>query len=83
MEIIEKKFPRNSTAFDIYEINHGFSIKKKKGEAPTLNFPNKPTENYMARAKLRSFTSQKSNGEKWFLSLNGKSIKQGVKIEIS
>ena len=76
MEIIEKKFPRNSTAFDIFEIMHGYSVKKKKGKAPTASFPNnKPSENYIARAKLRSFTSQIPNGEKWFRSLNGKTVK--------
>ena len=51
VEIIEKKFPRNSTAFDIGEIRHAFTIKKKKGKAPTFKFPKN------CRAKLRSFSS--------------------------
>ena len=62
MEIIEKKFPRNSTAFDLSE--HDFLIEKRKGKSPTFDFFHckcDSSDNY--KAKLRSFDKKKSSRE--------------------
>ena len=37
MEIIHKKFPMNSTAFEIVDNEYGWSIKKEKGKPPTMS----------------------------------------------
>ena len=37
MEIINKKFPINSTAFEIVDNEYGWCIKKEKGKPPTMS----------------------------------------------
>ena len=78
MELIGNTFPINSTAFDIEDCRHGFSIKKKMGKATTFDF-SRETENY--KLKLRNFSLTNSSGKKFYLSLrmDGK----GTKLEIS
>ena len=49
-----KKFPKNSTVFDISEFKHDFSIEKKKGKSPTCSHCKcNSSDNY--KTKLRSF----------------------------
>ena len=37
MEVINKKFPINSTAFEIVDNEYGWNIKKEKGKPPTMS----------------------------------------------
>ena len=73
MDVINKKFPINSTAFEILDTEYGWSIKKEREKAPTMNkLPYKctviDTEEYSSGETCINFFAEKAELEehmKW------------------
>ena len=68
MDVINKKFPINSTSFEILDTEYGWSIKKENGKAPTMTkLPYKctviDTEGYNDGATCTNFFSEKEELE--------------------
>ena len=68
MDVINKKFPINSTSFEILDTEYGWSIKKENGKAPTMTkLPYKctviDTEEYNNGATCTNFFSEKAELE--------------------